>query len=177
MSEPLFQIAMGWLVSAEGGYYDDPGAGPTYRGIVQTYFDKWLVDQGSPPMGVQQLANHEELIEAYYLAQYWLPARIYGLLPSQAPALVVFDGVVQHGVKTMIKLMQGVIGAPVDGDFGPLTLAQYNQAITRSGAQTVATNLIARRKQFYIALNRPQDEAGWMNRMENLTTLCQTLAA
>jgi lysozyme family protein len=176
MSQQLFfGTAMNWLVGVEGGYVDDPRGGPTYCGIRQGYFNAWLLAHGGQLMNVRDLEQHQELIEGYYLTEYWLPSRIYDLLPSQGPALVVFDGAVNCGINTMIQLFQEVVGTVADGHFGPVTLTRYRQAIQDSGVQRVVALLIGRRRQYYLSLNDPANEAGWANRMAELEARCQTL--
>jgi len=171
-----FAAVMSWIRSAEGGYWVDPRVGPVYCGISQGYFSAWLMSQGAVPMSVQLLADRPELVDAYYMAQYWLPIRGYDLLPSTAPALAVFDGGVLQGVNTMVKIFQSVVGVLPDGHFGPLTLSRYKQSITSLGAQNLATQLIARRREMLIALNDPAMQQGWLNRLVNLQLTCDTFS-
>jgi len=170
-----FGTFMDFIDGVEGGYVDDPRGGPTYCGIRQGYFNSWTLAHGGQLMNVAMLADHPELIEAYYLTEYWLPTRVYDLLIAPAPALVIYDGGVNCGVDTAIKLMQQVIGTVADGRFGPVTLARYQQSFNEDGDQALATALIARRRQYYESLNDPVNFQGWMNRLARVEARCKTL--
>lgn len=173
----FFDIAIAWIRSVEGGYFADPRGGATYAGVRQDLFNDWMLKRGGRPIPVMALANQPELLEAYYLMEYFLPAKMYDLLPYEGPALVMMDGAVQHGVSKMTKLFQLAIGAAVDGDFGSHTLAQYRTQIREQGADSLITTLISQRHAYYLQIGDARFQQGWENRLAQLAEKCKALSA
>jgi lysozyme family protein len=84
-------------------------------------------------------------------------------------ALAVFDGAVNMGAGTSIKILQLCIGVETDGVLGPVTLA----AVNRQSEHQILRNFLAQRAVYYmkIILNNPtlwKFSLGWMRRLFSL---------
>jgi lysozyme family protein len=112
-----FNEAVKITLSFEGGYteYENDPGGPTNFGITQ-----------SDMPGVDMRTITQQQAIDYYQEHYWKP--LYSQIENQAVANKLFDMGVNLGVGTAIKMLQEVIGVPVDGSFGPNTLAATNEA-------------------------------------------------
>lgn len=113
----LFLPAVRKTLQFEGGYSNDPQdpGGATKYGITQ---------RDMPDVNIQDIT--EEDAAKYYQDRYWKP--LYSEITSQEVASKIFDTGVLAGVGTAVKLLQNALGVPVDGSFGPNTLAAANEA-------------------------------------------------
>jgi uncharacterized protein (TIGR02594 family) len=123
----LFDSALAHVLEMEGGFSDDPydPGGPTNFGITLKVFATW---QGLKLDAASQAALKADLVRitpetvrSIYRAWYWLPARCADLPPPLA--FMHFDAAVNHGVTGAARFLQTAVGADVDGEIGPLTLA------------------------------------------------------
>lgn len=101
-------------------------------------------------------------MEHYYRAPGW------GQMPFSPAVEVWVDIGWGSGPVTAIRHMQAMIGARVDGEIGPATLAAWSKWIQRGAAQAVR-EIHAWRTAFYADLveRRPANAvflAGWLNR-------------
>lgn len=111
-----FKIAVALTLQHEGGFVDNPAdpGGATNMGVEQR-------DVPNTPIHTLTVAQ----AEAYYQANYWKP--LYSQIEVQDIASKLFDMGVLFGVGTTVKILQKVVGVlPVDGGFGPMTLAVVN---------------------------------------------------
>ena len=82
-------------------------------------------------------------VRRIYRDRYWLPASCPEL---PAPlALFHFDAAVNHGLAGAARMLQEAVGADVDGEIGPETLAK---AASRPVAQSLARYADVRRRQY-----------------------------
>lgn len=107
-----FDRVFSLLLGHEGGYVDDPNdrGGETKYGISKRSY---------PKVDIRGLTL--EGAKAIYAADYWRPIR-----GDELPiglALLVFDSAVNNGVGAAIRWLQRAAGVPVDGVFGPRTIA------------------------------------------------------
>ena len=84
-------------------------------------------------------------------------------------ALAVFDGAVNMGVKTSVKILQLCVGVETDGVLGPVTL----KAVDSHPEHRILRNILAQRAVNYmkLILNNPtlwKFALGWMRRMFSL---------
>jgi lysozyme family protein len=95
-----------------------------------------------------------------YFLDYWRSVRGDDL--AWPLNLALFDGAVQHGPDTAIRLLQRAIGVPVDGNFGPKTLAR-----AKAQKPTEAAALLMRcRDAYYRSLGGwERNGDGWINRL------------
>jgi lysozyme family protein len=102
----------------EGGYTNNPSdpGGATNMGIEQ---------RDLPNTPIETLTQAQAI--AYYSEHYWKP--LYGEIEDQGVASKLFDLGVLFGVGTAVQMLQGVLKlTPIDGAFGPSTLAAVNEA-------------------------------------------------
>jgi uncharacterized protein (TIGR02594 family) len=116
-----FNACVQLVLQDEGGNDDDPDdpGGRTSRGIEQSEWDAWLLSHPSLPADVFN-APRDQII-AIYRAEYWDK-----LCCDDLPAgldYVVFDYGVLSGVGQSAMILQGYVGAAVDGEIGPQTIA------------------------------------------------------
>ncbi len=93
---------------------DDKG-GPTKYGITQ---------KDLPGVNIKDLTV--EQATTFYYVKYWNP--LYTKIGDQAAGTKIFDMGVLFGVKTAVRLLQGVLEVQQDEKFGPGTLAALNAA-------------------------------------------------
>lgn len=112
----MFTKVFLWVVSVilerEGVLSNDEwdNGGKTKYGIAQKFH---------PEVDVQNLTK-DGAIQIYF-EEYWNACKC-GDMPYWA-ALIVFDAAVQHGVGPAQRFIQEAVGANVDGNVGPKTLA------------------------------------------------------
>jgi len=153
----LFQRAVEEVLRYEGGYsYDpnDPG-GETNWGISKA---------GHPEIDVKNLTREKAI--AIYEKDYWLAAGCDQLPPIFA--IPLFDGAVNHGVKLIIRKLQGALGVEVDGTVGPETIEAAHAASVNRPWEVLA-DFLARRAVLYARqAGFLRFGRGWMTRLFNL---------
>lgn len=103
-------------------------------------------------------------VRLIYLSNYWLP--VYADLIEQAPALLLFDAAVNHGVAAAIRMLQAALGVPADGVIGPETKAAMQDA----DQDALAVELSARRSMHYVSASGFDNYGlGWMRRLASIT--------
>lgn len=151
----LFDIAIRLTLQHEGGYVDnlnDPG-GATKYGITQADL---------PGTNIAELTSAQASV--YYLANYWKP--LYNQIASQDVANKLFDFGVLFGVRTAAKALQVVLGIPLDGLFGPMTLFAVNEANSVTLLAAYKQQMVAR--ALAIANANPNERiflTGWLRRI------------
>jgi lysozyme family protein len=113
-----FEDAIGPTLQHEGRYVNNPAdpGGPTKYGITQA-------DMPGVPIS---LISEQDAVE-YYREHYWKPD--FSQIENQDVANKIFDMGVNLGVGEAVRLLQRALGLnPVDGVFGPNTLAAVNNA-------------------------------------------------
>ena len=113
----LFELAIVETMKWEGGYVSDPNdpGGETNFGIAK---------RDHPNEDIQNMTV--DRAKQIYRDGYW--KNLYSQINSQAVANKLFDMGCNLGVGTAVKLLQSALGVPVDGSFGPNTLAATNEA-------------------------------------------------
>lgn len=155
----------------EGSFVNDPcdHGGATNRGVTTAVYDEWRTRKGYDKQSVAKITDAE--VWSIYNEQYWCPCRA-SVLP-QPLDLAVFDAAVQHGVGRSVKWLQELVGAPIDGSFGPQTMQAVDYFIRLTGIENITSLFLKRRDSFYehIVENDPSQvrfERGWANRMLSL---------
>jgi lysozyme family protein len=150
------------VLKEEGGYVDNPAdpGGATNFGITQRYLDGARLHDPTLPSSVRDLTITQA--SALYAADQWHAVQGDALPPDVAA--VAFDGAINEGPGTVVKLLQQALRVPVDGVIGPATIAA---ARTNPKA---AQLLAAQRGSHYakIVLAHPGEVVfldGWMNRI------------
>lgn len=154
-----FAFAIPLILLFEGGYVaDDGGRGPTNMGINS---------MANPGVDVKSLTRGQA--EAIYEAQYWDALDLDDL--SLPVAVAVFDGAVNHGPQTSVKLLQSALGIPADGVVGPITAASSKRLGALEAYCAARALRYAQHPQF--ALYGPT----WMRRLLSCYTYCRGLPA
>lgn len=173
--------ALTWLLrpDVEGGEVNHPNdrGGHTKYGIADAADGKKdgmadLDRDGRPDKAISDLTPADTA--PFYHAHYWAPAgceQIAGLSPALAIAL--FDGAVHHSPARSVSLLQQVLGAKVDGQFGPRTLALLKGALSQQGERPLLLGLLERRAAFMLGIVQRDPSqwvyaAGWLKRLLRL---------
>jgi len=166
-----FTACLPFILAKEGGKVDDPTdrGGRTAYGVTQRAFDDYLTTRALPHRDVWTIQPDE--VASVYYSDYWqkCPAGIV----DKPLDLVMMDSAVQHGPGRATKWMQTVIGATVDGAYGPASQAAYAKALSAQGVMTLCDKIITLRTQFYAAiiardLSQMKYKNGWSNRIKSL---------
>jgi lysozyme family protein len=138
-----------FLMNWEGTSYEND---PDDRGGAT----KFGIDQRShPDVDIRNLTE-ESAREIYQ--QEWDSQVPYFL---RYPADVVFfNYCVNTGLSRAVKFLQEAAGVTADGILGPVTRA----AVATKDPQEIASSMIDSADSFYIRLNRPKYQNGWLNR-------------
>ena len=120
MADTDWNACLGFVLSAEGSYSDnplDPG-GATNLGITLSTLSQWRHTAVTKD-DVRNLSTEEAA--AIYRSIYWNASRC-----SDLPAgvdLMIFDASVNLGNGRSARILQAAVGVTVDGSIGPETLA------------------------------------------------------
>lgn len=183
--DALFEHCLGVVFGHEGGWSDHANdrGGATKMGVTIKTLIEWraLNDRPVPSREDLEVMTVGEAVEIYRTL-YWRRARCSSM--PAAVALVVFDGAVNHGVGSMVRLLQtavrgmGVNPGPIDGAAGKLTL----NALATVSARKLALELIARRCAIYqrLCARDPKQvdfALGWARRLVALQVDVERLVA
>lgn len=162
-AERLIPFILKW----EGGYVNDKydKGGATNKGITISTFRHFY---GSK-MTIDDLKNiTDEQWEKIFLVGYWRPFRADDI-KCQSIANICVDWAWASGTVTAIKQVQKVLGVPVDGIVGDITI----DAINKSDAEELFNRLKKARIDFVntIVRNNPSQarfSRGWVNRINDI---------
>lgn len=143
--------------------------GRTSRGITQRTYDGVCVLYGWPDGDVWDATD--EQVDAIYQRRFW--QRIDGDQIGWPLCGALFDSAVLHQMDPLIRRLQGLVGAAVDGELGPATIA----ACQKMGWVNSAWYLLQARDDRYAEIvHRDGTQRvfydGWENR---LAALCAFL--
>jgi lysozyme family protein len=113
-------------------------------------------------------------MEIYY-KNYWLAGKC-DQLTAEPIAVIAFDICVNNGVGRSAKMLQQAVGATVDGQIGPNTLAAVNGADVGGLIRKLNDIRVARYNQ--IVQNDPTQQKfinGWMRRVAEVTQYALSL--
>jgi len=159
------------MLGSEGGFSDDPRdngnklpdgrPGSTMLGVTQYNWENWTGHQ----------VTHEQMkklkpadVKPFYKKKVWDACRCNDL--PEGIDYLVFDFAVNAGVGRSAKTLQSAVGATPDGAIGPLTLA----AVAKHSDKELIDNFSAAKVDFYLSLNNPTYEEGWLNRVKHVRT-------
>ena len=118
-----FQIAYSWMMDNEDAgrkYATVPDTGGmAISGINSAAYPSQFAAIKALPQAMRATA-----VASFYQDEFW--NQWYAQLVSDEVAKRVFDAAVNMGPGTACKLLQEVIGAEVDGAWGPNTVAKAN---------------------------------------------------
>lgn len=169
MADTNWNTCLAFVLSAEGGYVDDPldPGGATNLGITLAELSAWR-HTAVTKADVQALTTTEA--GAIYRANYWNATRCADL-PSGVD-LMVFDSAVNNGTGRSAKFLQQAAGVTQDGSIGPATLA----AVAAIPPATLIAALQSERSAFYHSLSTfSHFGAGWLARLQKADALATQL--
>lgn len=169
MPSIAFSRSVSLTIIAEGGelYTQTKGdaGGATKFGISIATLSAYR-NATCTPSDVKNMMRAEA--EAIYFSRYWLPIRAdeYG---SDALAASVFDCGVLTGTANAARMLQAAVGATVDGNIGPKTLA----AVRESDNLAVMRTFSAAWQAYLIAIvqrdaTQAQFLIGWLRRAASM---------
>lgn len=144
--------------------------GETNRGVTH---ETWQDAQrrGIVPANVMLAQATDAQLESVLKAGFWDACRC-----DELPAgvdLAVFNPAVVCGPRRGIELLQAAAGVPVDGAFGPVTMA----AVLRSNPAGLICTLTLREEDFYaLCPTAPTNLHGWDRRATDCRSLALQLA-
>jgi uncharacterized protein (TIGR02594 family) len=143
-SQP-FNACVLLVLHDEGGNDDDPDdpGGRTSRGITQTDWNSWL--KTHPSLAADVFQAPQDQIVAIYHEKYWNKLSCDSL-PAGVD-YVVFDYGVLSGIAQSSNVLQGYVGAAVDGEIGPQTIAATAKADVATLINQISDERIAHMQQ------------------------------
>lgn len=141
-----FEACLDHVLQHEGGYVDhprDPG-GATNMGITIGTLSDWL---GRPATRAEVRDLSRETAAAIYRARYW--QAVQGDSLPVGLDLVLFDYAVNSGPGRAVRTLQAVLGVPMDGAIGPVTLS----ALAGRDREQLIREVCARRRAFLRSLS------------------------
>ena len=152
------------IIKREGGYVDHPDdrGGPTKFGITLATLEAWR----HRLVTAEDVAGlDEEEAREIYTGEYLVKPRVH-LINNAQLRVFALDSAVQHGPGRAIRWMQKIVGVPVDGILGPVSLGIINQ-VEPDG---LYRKMVAERCRYYgrIITKDPTQAvfaAGWANRI------------
>lgn len=169
-----FTDALRIVLREEGGFIDDardPG-GATNLGVTARTWHSWS-GQAATDAVMRSLTPAK--VSPLYKGWFW--DKIAGDKLPIGLALAVFDFAVNGGPGTAVKLLQGIVGAPSDGQPGQTTMAAVQTYASKIGLAKLITRFDDARRDHYRAL--PTFSVfgkGWLARVERVEKVALTWA-
>jgi lysozyme family protein len=171
MTAANFNPCLDFVLSAEGGYVDDPldPGGATNLGITLRVLSEWR-HTAVTKIDVQNLTRDEA--GAIYRARYWNV--IHGDDLPAGVDLMVFDAGVNLGAGRSARMLQAAVGAGEDGAIGPATLGAVAGYQDRSD---LISKLANAREAYYRTLSTfSHFGTGWTARVNRVKQLALGMA-
>jgi uncharacterized protein (TIGR02594 family) len=175
--DAIFERALAHVLEMEGGYDEDPydPGGPTNRGITLSEFvrDKGLelTSENFAALKAELKAITPDTVRRIYRQNYWDAASCPELPPPLA--LFHFDAAVNQGVAGAARMLQQAVGAEVDGEVGPLTLAAVaGQPVE----ETLAAYADVRRRRYRALPTFWRFGKGWLSRVDTTLALANDIS-
>lgn len=168
MTQPFdaFKTALQFTLKWEGGYSPNDVGGAVNRGITQATYDTYRQSKSLSIQTVSKITEAE--VEEAYLELFWKPCKAD--LMCLPLAIIHFDTAVNFGVTGSTEFLQEALGGvPVDGEFGPKTMAALQQANNLETAKRYCQRRLDYRQQR--VKTSPSHKIfleGWLNRDKDL---------
>ena len=178
--DEIFNIAYSFDRKSEGGFYNDPNAGPTNFGILQSTFTTWLAGKGLPSEDVRSITN-EQVQEINY-ETFWIAPHL-DMIAAFAPATAsaVYDAGENEGYgrkpnrDNPAQMLQRRIGVSIDGVIGPGTCSKLHSAINSAGGDLSFSAIYNKERLAWIHMHSPPSvQQGLINRVNNLDAFLES---
>ncbi len=160
--DKLFEVALAFTLYFEGNLSDHPAdkGGRTYKGILQTEYNRYRRVRGLPTIDVAQMSD-AELMEIY--EEYWDNSDAAKMHP--ALAVVMFDTAVNFGVTNAVTFFQQALGLPQTGVWDAETQEALEEGNNRNTAlQVINERIIYRYKRVREDASQMAFFHGWLSR-------------
>lgn len=120
----FFEAAFRKLLETEGGYVDDSSdhGGKTNYGVTIATLSDYLGRPATP----DEIKNIDlETVKKIYKQNYWDRLHL-SEINNVNVAYAFFDQSVNRGTRRVAELIQKLVGVPIDGIIGPLTIKSIN---------------------------------------------------
>lgn len=164
-----FNKSFDLVLGHEGGFSDDPRdkgnwlpdgrKGCTNLGVTQT---TWEMFVGRKSDATEMKALTREKVRPLYKKLFWDKCRCDDL--SDGVDYLVYDFAVNAGPGASAKILQRAVGTTQDGQIGNMTVA----AAQRFDAEDLVKRFSQSKRDFYISLNNPVYQQGWLNRVRDV---------
>ena len=161
-----FTDALDAVLFEEGGFVHDsrdPG-GMTNLGITGRTWQSWA---GRP--ATEQIMRGLRTVDVAPIYKAWYWDKISGDALPIALALAVFDFSVNAGPPRSVEMLQGVVGAPRDGQCGKTTQAAVDIYANKIGLAKLIARFCGARRDYY--RQRPEFPVfgkGWLARIDRI---------
>jgi lysozyme family protein len=141
----------------EGGYSNDAGdpGGPTMYGITIWDARKYW----KPGATATDVKNMPKSVAADIYEQHYAHPLAYDQLPSGVDYAILDYGI-NSGNSRATKVLQRIVGVPVDGIMGPATVSAAN----KYDPIKLINSIYDERVSFLKGLGKPQFMKGWLSR-------------
>lgn len=166
-----FPQALAYVFGEEGGLADHPDdkGGRTHLGISTPTWELWRDKLGKPGTKVDACTRADA--EYIYHKGYWVECKCDAL--PWPLSLCVFDGAVQHGPESGVKILQRAVGAKDDGSVGAKTLASVAKLHPAKAIRAYIRARLLYYRAIYIRDTRQRTFApAWTGRVVNLWARC-----
>lgn len=185
----VFNRAFDTSMKFEVGPFWDSSNPAVINGLIDTPSNRKLVGYvnhpsdtgGETKFGIAQNSNPDldittltlDQAKRVYYKKYWLAIDGDKLYQHKNLCAVLFDTAINHGVSRASKILQEVLGVPVDGDIGPITIINTHKYIISKSEIMLCDAIFDKRLEHYnrIVANNPTQKVflnGWLNRLHNL---------
>jgi lysozyme family protein len=141
-----FDTCLAVILQKEGGYSNnklDPG-GMTNLGVTRRVWEAWTRHSATE---LAMRALKPATVAPLYRKNYW-QASGADRLPAPL-GLCVFDMAVNAGPGTAVRLLQGIVGAKADGQFGRITSDLVDCSVRDHGLKKLVTDYQEARRGYY----------------------------
>jgi len=161
-----FTDALAVVLREERGYIDDardPG-GATNLGVTARTWFSWT---GRPATDAVMRNLTAAMVSPLYKAWYW--DKVGGDELPVALALAVFDFAVNAGPGVAVRMLQGIVGAPADGQCGKTTGRAIETYASKIGLTKLIDRFCDARRDFYRQRAAfPVFGKGWLARVDRI---------
>jgi lysozyme family protein len=152
-----YNEAMQYVYADEGGYSNDVGdaGGPTNYGITIWDARKYWKANAT----AADVKSMPKEVAAQIYEEHYAHPLAYDQLPAGVDYAVLDYGI-NSGISRSTKVLQGIVGVPVDGIMGPATISATNKL----NSMDLINKIYDEREAFLKNLGKPQFMKGWMFR-------------